>query len=207
MRILWFVLPAVLLLAFLAWRLRRFGGPKGEDGPGATDLGYALALERLQVGLYRAQEREAAALGADPHLRAGLRRAQEIEEGHVRILRREIRRLGGASASGEAFSWLGNMVGEASTAGGPGLLLRLNIWAEDHAAQYYRKLLARPANPRLRTVLWRHLIDEESHRAWFAQMLDDPEDMGVGVVREIRRLAGGILRDLTDLEIAVSKAF
>lgn len=131
-------------------------------------LNRFLALECQQVPLYKGQARRM----DDEHLRRALELFADIEMGHVKNLRREIKRLGGQySLLVEAADGLGAVMGRASRLPGIGPMLKLNIFLEGRAARDYAGLIRQlPPGP-TRDLLWQHLLEEELHRAWMLEYL------------------------------------
>lgn len=133
-------------------------------------LGLFLALEIEQVNLYQVQAGEA----AEEHAAAALRRFAEIEQGHVDNISAALRELGGEPGLLVRVSpALGKLAGRITEVAGLVNLLRANILIETVAARHYRSLLERTEEPRLRDLLWKNLIDEELHRAWMIDKVNE----------------------------------
>jgi len=131
-------------------------------------LNRFLALECQQVALYRGQGKRV----GDEHLRRALELFADIEIGHVKNLRREIKRLGGKySPLVEMADGLGAIMGRASRLPGIAPMLKLNILIEGRAARDYAGLIRNlPPGP-TRDLLWKHRLEEELHRAWMLEYL------------------------------------
>jgi bacterioferritin (cytochrome b1) len=131
-------------------------------------LNRFLALEMQQVALYRRQAQRT----ADPHLARALQLFALIEDGHVKNLRREIKRLGGNfSYYIGASDNVGDLLGWASRVPGISPMLRLNVIIEGRAARDYAGLIANVAPGPTREMLWQHQLEEELHKAWMESYL------------------------------------
>lgn len=131
-------------------------------------LNRFLALECQQVALYKGQ----AKWTNDEHLRRALELFADIEMGHVKNLRREIKRLGGGySHLVEAADSLGAFMGRASRLPGIGPMLKMNILIEGRAARDYAGLIRNLSPGPTRDLMWKHRLEEELHRAWMLEYL------------------------------------
>lgn len=133
-------------------------------------LGFFLALEIEQVNLYEVQADQA----AEEHCAIALKRFMEIEQGHVDNLSAAIRDLGGEPGLLAKISpTLGKIAGRITEVTGLVNLLRADIVTETFATRSYQHLLDRTNDPHLRDLLWKNMIDEELHRAWMIDKVNE----------------------------------
>ncbi|MDN5326204.1 MAG: hypothetical protein PWP41_900 [Moorella sp. (in: firmicutes)] len=140
-------------------------------------LNWFYSLEIDQADLYKTQARVA----GDIYLRQLLTRVAEIEQEHIINLEAEIRRRGATPTRlGSLIApVLGVAAGTILNWTNPRTVLRANITLEEKAMADYKGLLLRVGQKPLFDLLWRHLIDEDLHTAWFSNKL-----------KELDRLAG-----------------
>lgn len=135
-------------------------------------LNWFYSLELQQVDLYTAQSKAA----EDIYLAKALARIAAMEQQHVDSVAAEIERLGAVPTKlGDVIApILGKAIGAFTGALGPEVLLTVNITLEEKAMKDYKDLLLRAGDdPRLFSVLWDNLIDEDLHTAWFANKLKE----------------------------------
>lgn len=132
-------------------------------------LNWFYGLEVDQVGLYLEQSRSC----QNPLLAGLLEHVANIESGHVLRIGAYMRGIGEepTEPGGVVASILGRAAGHVSGWGGPDAFLRLDITLEEKAMADYKGLLERVDEPRLESLLWDHLIDEDLHTAWFAEFV------------------------------------
>ncbi|MBF7082423.1 demethoxyubiquinone hydroxylase family protein [Desulfallas sp. Bu1-1] len=139
-------------------------------------LNWFYSLELNQVDLYIAQ----AHAMEDIYLAKTFARIAAIEQQHVDNMVAEIKKRGFEPTKlGDVVSpLLGKTAGFLSGAMGPKMALKINITLEEKAMKDYKDLILRVGgDEKLFNVLWNNLIDEDLHRAWFANKLKELEQL------------------------------
>jgi len=142
-------------------------------------LNWFYSLELEQVDLYTAQAHAV----KDIYTAKALARVAMVEQQHVDNIAEEIKRLGGEPTKfGDVIAPLvGKIAGALTGAIGLQFLLRANITLEEKAMKDYKDLILKVGHdPRLYSVLWDNLIDEDLHTAWFANKLKEFEEQQAG---------------------------
>lgn len=134
-------------------------------------LNWFYTLEIEQVGLYQTQARAA----VDIYLRQVLRRVASIEKEHVINLEAEIRRRGATpTRTGAVIApLLGVTAATVLNWTNTRTILWTNITLEEKAMADYKGLILKVADKPLFDLLWRHLVDEDLHAAWFSNKLKE----------------------------------
>ncbi|WP_258358549.1 ferritin-like domain-containing protein [Moorella sulfitireducens (nom. illeg.)] len=134
-------------------------------------LNWFYTLEIEQVDLYQTQARAA----TDIYLRQALTRIAAIEQEHVINLEAEIRRRGATPTRTGAV--IAPLLGVAAATVLNWTNTRTVLWAnitlEEKAIADYKGLILKVADKPLFDLLWRHLIDEDLHAAWYSNKLKE----------------------------------
>lgn len=135
-------------------------------------LNWFYSLELNQVDLYSAQSKSV----QDIYIKRTLERVAAIEEQHVKNISDMIRQYGGTpTAVGEAIApFTGKITGNITGWAGLKNLLKADIALEQKAmADYKDFILQSSSDPALFDLLWRNLIDEDLHTAWFSNKVQE----------------------------------
>jgi bacterioferritin len=135
-------------------------------------LNWFYSLELEQVDLYTAQSKTI----EDIYLSKTLARVAVIEQQHVDNIAAEIRRRGSEPTRlGDVIAPLvGKAMGELTGLFGPQMILKADIDIEEKAMKDYKQAIIQEGkDPRIFTIFWDNLIDEDLHTAWFANKLTE----------------------------------